>query len=275
MSYVTGISGNQISAAYAGYAPTNSAEVSAIASAYATGAEQVVTSLQYATSASAGIGETMTADTAVGAGARDMSAAYSYYGTWDNYNSSSPLLQVRMSAMGPMQNASSYPYYLYLIPYGVTNNGNASNTSYITGALNYGNFSGGMDDFIIAEGTASSIDPYLVGVTFNVTGVPFTGSLPAMWGTEGDEGNVVDGDEYTRPVFCVAGGYNGAELFELRYNVTAEMDFGDTITVSSVSGINGLGIYDGGVGYTVSTYSADWNSAYSLVSGVTALLDAI
>ena len=37
MSYVTGISGNVISAASAGYAPTNGADVSAIASAYATG----------------------------------------------------------------------------------------------------------------------------------------------------------------------------------------------------------------------------------------------
>lgn len=35
MSYVTGISGNVFSAASAAYAPTNSADVSAIASAYA------------------------------------------------------------------------------------------------------------------------------------------------------------------------------------------------------------------------------------------------
>lgn len=42
MSYVTGISGNVISAASAGYAPTNSAEVSAIASAYATGKQDTL-----------------------------------------------------------------------------------------------------------------------------------------------------------------------------------------------------------------------------------------
>lgn len=45
MSYVTGISGNVISAASAGWAPTNSAEVSAIASAYATGGAQVVSAV--------------------------------------------------------------------------------------------------------------------------------------------------------------------------------------------------------------------------------------
>lgn len=42
MSYVTGISGNVISAASAGWAPTNSAEVSAIASAYATGKQDTL-----------------------------------------------------------------------------------------------------------------------------------------------------------------------------------------------------------------------------------------
>lgn len=42
MSYVTGISGNVISAVSAGWAPTNSAEVSAIASAYATGKQDTL-----------------------------------------------------------------------------------------------------------------------------------------------------------------------------------------------------------------------------------------
>lgn len=279
MSYVTGISGNTISAAYAAYAPTNSADVSAIASAYATGSEQVVTSLQYATSESATVATTVTADTAVGDGARYISAEYfDYgYGSWINYDSSRPLVQVRMTAAGNITNYSSYPYYLYVVPYGATNNGDYSTTSQLTGALAYGEFRGGMHDFIIAEGTGSaSQDPYCVEVTFNVTHVPFVRSEPAFWGTDAEVYfAVVDNNENTRPVFCVAGGYDGSNLFEVRSNATAEMEFGYIATVSSVSGINELGIYDSGVGYTVSTYSADWNSAYSLVSGVTALLDAI
>lgn len=43
MSYVTGISGINLSAAFAAYAPTNSADVSAIASAYATGKQDALT----------------------------------------------------------------------------------------------------------------------------------------------------------------------------------------------------------------------------------------
>lgn len=50
MSYVTGISGNVISAASAGYAPTNSAEVSAIASSYAESAVSAVSGDYYSTS---------------------------------------------------------------------------------------------------------------------------------------------------------------------------------------------------------------------------------
>ena len=259
MSYVTGISGNAISAAYAGYAPTNSADVSAIASAYATGGgAQVVTSLQYATSESATVATTVTADTAVGNGARYISAEYyDYgYGTWIDYDSSRPLVQVCMTAAGDIRNYSSYPYHLYVVPYGATNNGYYSTTSQLTGALAYGEFSGGMNDFIIAEGTGSaSQDPYCVEINFNVTHVPFVGSEPAFWGAvEGYA--VVDSDEYTRPVFCVVGGYDGSQLFEVRNNVTAEMDFGTLVTVSAVSGINELEIAGAGGGIDSATVSA-------------------
>lgn len=299
MSYVTGISGNVISAASAGFAPTNSAEVSAIASAYATGGAQVVSSLQYATSQSATVSNTVTADTAIGYGARDISAEYyDYgYGPWTEYDSSTPLVKVRMTSDGDMRNYSSYPFYLYMVPYGATNYGNASNTSNLTGARDYGYFSGDMEDFIIAEGTGSafSLNPSYVDVTFNVTHVPFVGEQPAYWGTDTDipGKSAVDGNEDTRPVFCVAGGYDGSFLFELRSNVTAEMDFGSLVTVSSVSGINELGIDGGGIDeatvsaiasaygdnainfaqgtvYVVSNNSADWMklSSFSGIDGM-------
>lgn len=64
MSYVTGISGNVISAASAGWAPTNSAEVSAIASAYATGSEQVVTAVGTSDSGITSINNSGLVDTA-------------------------------------------------------------------------------------------------------------------------------------------------------------------------------------------------------------------
>lgn len=303
MSYVTGISGNVISAASAGWAPTNSAEVSAIASAYATGGAQVVTSLQYATSESATVATTVTADTAVGNGARDISAEYyDYgYGSWIEYDSSKPLVQVRMTAVGNMTNYSSNPYYLYVVPYGATNDGNVSNTGDLTGALAYGEFSGGMHDFIVAEGTASSIEPYKVGVTFDVTHVPFWGSEPAWWGTvTGERYGVVDSDVYSRPVFCVAGGNYGSELFEVRSNITAELDFGSVVTVSAVSGINELEIAGAGGGIdsatvsaiassyardvsaaasgavsAVSSNSADWMKLSSCFSGIDGIVTAV
>ena len=209
------------------------------------GGAQVVTSLQYVTSESATIVETTTADTDVGYGTKDISAAYVDSDPWTDYSSSSPLLQVRMTAGGPMRDHSGYPFYLYMVPYGATNYGNVSNTGEVTGALSYGNFSGGMDDFILATGSASSIDPYLIGITFNVTRVPFIGSQPAFWGTE-PGGYPVDSDNSSRPVFCVAGDYDGIRFQDLRGYVTAEMDFGSVVTVSSVSGINQLGIVGGG-----------------------------
>lgn len=327
MSYVTGISGNVISAASAGWAPTNSAEVSAIASAYATGAAQVVTavgtetaytpdgvgdvvtsingnyisalsadsafqasydengreltslaseyeasaiasayaasgqvvtSLQYATSESATVASTVTADTAVGYGARDISADYyDYgYGPWTDYDSSTPLIKVRMTAYGSISNYSSYPYSLYMVPYGATNQGNVSTTGDLTGALAYGIFSGGMNDFIIAEGYASSLDPYRIEVTFDVTHVPFVDSQPAWWGTvPGEHYAVVDDDENSKPVFCVAGGYDGSTLFEIRDSY-AEVDFGSVVTVSAVSGINNLSIAGTGGGIDSATVSA-------------------
>ena len=235
------------------------------------GGKQVVTSLQYATSESATVATTVTADTAVGYGARDISAEYyDYgYGPWIEYDSSKPLVQVRMTSDGNIRNYSSYPYYLYLVPYGATNNGNVSTTSQLTDALSFGEFSGGMNDFIVAEGTGSaySQDPDYVEVTFNVTHVPFVDSEPAYWGTVPEQHYaVVDSDEYSRPVFCVAGGNYGAELFELRGNTTAELDFGSVVTVSSVSGINNLGIYTtgGGGGGVVTSIDDDTVYVYGI-----------
>lgn len=229
-------------------------------SALAGGGAQVVTSLQYATSESATVATTVTADTAVGYGARDISADYyDYgYGPWTDYDSSRPLVQVRMTAVGNMTNYSSNPYYLYVVPYGATNDGNVSTTSQLTDALSFGEFSGGMNDLIVAEGTgsANSQDPYVVEVNFDVTHVPFIGSEPAYWGTVEGSYAVVDNNEYTRPVFCVAGGYDGSQLFELRGNTTAELDFGSVVTVSAVSGINELEIAGAGGGIDSATVSA-------------------
>lgn len=244
-------------------------------SALAGGGEQVVTSLQYATSESATVATTVTADTAVGYGARDISAEYyDYgYGPWIEYDSSKPLVQVRMTSDGNIRNYSSYPYYLYLVPYGATNNGNVSTTSQLTDALSFGEFSGGMNDFIVAEGTGSaySQDPDYVEVTFNVTHVPFVDSEPAYWGTVSEQHYaVVDSDEYSRPVFCVAGGNYGAELLELRGNTTAELDFGSVVTVSSVSGINNLGIYTTGGGGGGVVTSIDDDTVY--VYGINGML---
>lgn len=350
MAFVlSSISGNLISAASAGFAPTNGADVSAIASAYAADKQdasamsayalssdvssvidtvsansaswagggvdsatvsaiasayvesgvsgkqdaitygysnnkissidgsgiyvpkqtQVVTSLQYATSESATVIDSTTGATA-GYAARTMSAYYAGGQSWGSYIDSIPLIKVRVTDSGTIRNDSSFPLHLYMMPYGATNNGNIMSSGDIWdyGLSHYGQFLDGAADCKIADGTASAVDAYTVEILFDVTSLPFnTNKGPAMWGTS--FGDVLDESEGAKPVFGILGLYNNR--FADIYNSELVFDFGSSVAVSSVSGINQLGIYTtgGGGGADTSAVSAIASSyAASAVSSV-------
>lgn len=251
----------------------DSAAVSAIASAYTTGkqdtlafgydgsgnissidgsslagqgGEQVVTSLQYATSQSGAIIGSTTGYQA-GYGERVFSADCYPYSNWQGYQSATSLERLHFTSdRSEVTSQIGHPFDLYMLPYGATNQGNITDTSDIVnyGALSYGVFYG-PEDFRIATGVGM-LSGYSAVLDFDVTSLPFnTNYGPAMWGH--DTGDILDDDTNKKPVFgIVVGGGSNEGRFLPFGGGSSVLDFGSITTVSSVSGINTLSIMGAG-----------------------------
>lgn len=228
------------------------------------GGEQVVTSLQYATSQSGAIVGSTTGFQA-GYGERVFSADYYPYSNWQGYQSATSLECLHFTSdRSEVTSQIGYPFDLYMLPYGATNQGNIYDTSDIVnyGALSYGSFYG-PEDFRIATGVGI-LSGYSAVLDFDVTSLPFnTNYGPAMWGHDG--GEILDDDTSKKPVFgIVVGGGSNEGRFLPFVGGSSVLDFGAITTVSSVSGINTLSIMGiGGAGGIDSATCSAIASAYA------------
>ena len=232
------------------------------------GGKQVVTSLQYTTSESGTIVGYTTGDRA-GYGNKVFSADYYPDQGWYNYQSSTALAAVRFTSWDSnITGYTVYPFELFMVPYGATNNGNINTISSVVSYMNnYGQFND-TSDFRIATGMAMLSGNTAI-LDFRVTSSPFNTQYgPPMWGTAG--GLVLDENENSKPVFSIVygGGYEEGQCAAIEIGLKV-LDFGAITTVSAVSGINNLGIAGGaGGGVDSATVSAIASSyAESAASG--------
>jgi len=228
------------------------------------GGEQVVTSLQYATSESGAIVGSTTGDK-VGYSNKVFSANYYQGQGWFNYQSATALAAVRFTSWDSnITGQIAYPFEIFMVPYGATNNGNIEYITSVGSHMgDYGQFYD-TSDFRIATGMAM-MSGYSAILDFRVTSLPFnTNYGQAMWGHDG--GDILGDNEDSEPVFSIvygSGSYNEGRCAPITDGPKA-LDFGAITTVSSVSGINNLGIMGiGGAGGIDSATCSAIASAYA------------
>lgn len=237
MAYVlSSISGNLISAASAGYAPTNGSDVSAIASAYQV-VSATATQLNAGTAYVTSINETQLSAARAGNAANASLATSAWYdGTGRLISSLPDSAAVSGIASAYAESAASGKEDAITYGYDTSNA-----ISSINGSALAGGGGGGVDSATVSAIASSYAE--------------------SAASSKLDESATADFYSTSNPSGFITG-VDLAGYATTSYVVSSVSSYALSSDVSAT--VN-----------TVATNSASWDSAYSLVSGVTALLDAI